>query len=110
VPIPSNPDALIHRSPQGRVWTKTLLTWASRHDRDDAQPPSPKKEDIMPSYEKHEVVLRLIDEPPTKYGKHMHAGLQRIVFYNDLWGREENERARKAALAAEAKEAPKMPY
>jgi HK97 family phage prohead protease len=108
VPVPSNPDALIHRSPQGREWVKTLRNWAERHD---AQLPSPKKEDpIMPSDNNSEVVLRLIDEPLTKYGKHMKAGLQQIDFYNRLWIRDEAERARKAQLMDEARQAPRMPY
>jgi HK97 family phage prohead protease len=109
VPVPSNPDALIHRSPPGRVWKKTLKDWASR--RDDDQSPPPKKEDnIMPRYNNNEVVLRLIDEQPTKYGRHMKAGLQQIDFYNRLWARDEAERARKAQLMDEAKQAPRMPY
>jgi hypothetical protein len=58
----------------------------------------------------NEVVLRLIDEPPTKYGKHMKAGLQQIDFYNRLWMQDEAERARKAQLMDEAKQAPQMPY
>jgi HK97 family phage prohead protease len=96
VPIPSNPDALIQRSPQGQRWTKALLSWAARHDCTDH--PSPKKGEEpmnMKQTRDSEVVLRLIDEQPTKYGKHMHAGLQRIAFYNQLWMQEEAERQAK---------------
>jgi HK97 family phage prohead protease len=109
VPVPSNPDALVHRSSQGRVWMKSLRNWAER--RDDDHSPSPKKEDtVMPTYDKDEIVLTITDEPPTKYGKHMKAGLEQIDFYNRLWMQEENERQRLAKLADEARQAPRMSY
>jgi hypothetical protein len=107
-PIPSNPDALIRRTPEGQRWTKALLSWAARHDGTDH--PSPKGEESMKHTRDNEIVLTIVDEPPTKYGKHMHAGLQRIAFYNSLLAQEERERQRLSSLAAELKEAPRMPY
>jgi HK97 family phage prohead protease len=60
-PIPSNPDALVHREPQGRLWTKALLSWAARHDGPDH--PSPKGEEPMKQTRDNEIVLTLKDDP-----------------------------------------------
>jgi HK97 family phage prohead protease len=108
VPIPSNPDALIQRSPQGRLWTKALLTWAEqRHDHDCTDHPSPKGEP-MPQTRDKEVVLTITDVLPRRYNQHQAQGWMKIDRYNELWAQEQAERDRLAKVADEARHAPRM--
>jgi HK97 family phage prohead protease len=97
VPIPSNPDALVHRSPEARMWVKTLKDWASRHD--DHRTPSHKEDADMPkSTRDNEIVLTIIDDPhapPPHLVAHAVMGRAKIDRYNELWAQEEAERQRK---------------
>jgi HK97 family phage prohead protease len=97
VPIPSNPDALIQRSPQGRLWTKALRDWAvERHHRDSHhdEHPSPKG-DPMTQTRDNEVVLTITDELHARYNAHQIAGWKKIDRYNELYAQEEAARQAK---------------
>jgi HK97 family phage prohead protease len=95
MPIPSNPDALIQRSPEGQRWTKALLSWAAGHDGTDH--PSPKGEESMKQTRDNEIVLRIIDAyaPPPHLVAHAVLGRAKIDRYNELHAQDEAARQAK---------------
>jgi hypothetical protein len=75
----------------------------------NAAPPQQEKEGSDMG-NKDECVIKIIDEKPSRFGRHMKRGLEQIDFYNRLWMQDEAERDRLAKLADEARQAPRMPY